>query len=806
MKSRSRYSLAVVVAFSLIIGAGGAAQAVSLPSAAIYFGPIAKATFGDPDKALSVSQTSGVTTVTSSTPGICSVTGKTVKILGAGICKLVASNPGSSTHKPARSVSKSFLISKAANTVTLSDFGWLSLANPKAELTTTQSVGTTILSSLTPTTCKVTNGTVEALKIGRCTVRASNPGNANFLAAKSITKSVTVARTSNIAPPQPHVGPWTIRQITFDDTNSWSNTKAANDWVSKGWYEAGLGYRLVEVEALSTTRIEYRVLDSLGRPTPNKLLNLSVGKRYASSNAKVRVGNESTSGVDRNPQDQLLVTGTTDALGVASFEITGLDPVARAGLYTQLAAWITGLDQDVIDITELEYVIPSGTGNGEDPTIDLGPPNGPIDSLFYQPCTGIKLVGQIANIDVDPVNQTTTVLSVTRGRPDVPSGIWDHSVLATLPAGSFISSNSKIVSISVYSPIAGMPILLRLQNTRTNHTKFIEVLANTTKANQWEVISFDFSKLATSSQPYSTTVAYRTLALVVNPGQASTGQRLFFKDFNFPGALIAKDSLTTSSTAPILSDSPTSNSQYLWAEEFNGASKSRPNSSDWKYALDWNNFIQGTQPDLVEQDGNGNLSIGMQKCADETWNGGIIHTLGRKAFLYGKIEARIKIAQDPGWFSAFYMFGEDVAHWPSCGEFDIQEAGPWNDFTSSGTIHGNNPNSTTAWNGGGGLSTKVPGTRAQLSADYHVFGLLWTPTSITFTLDNVPYRSFTKAQVLKDVGTWPFDVPNFLVFSVYPYVASLPSNTPVGTTLRGQVLVDWIHYSKHEGYGQVFDR
>ncbi|MFM8926774.1 MAG: family 16 glycosylhydrolase, partial [Rhodoluna sp.] len=317
---------------------------------------------------------------------------------------------------------------------------------------------------------------------------------------------------------------------------------------------------------------------------------------------------------------------------------------------------------------------------------------------------------------------------------------------------------------------------------------------------------FNFANLSAGSQPLDLSVSYSSAALLIDPGNATRGLKMYFKNFTMPGALIPANSLTTTSTNPLMSSPAGPSNGYLWSEEFNGPNKSRPNSASWKYALDWNNFIQGTQPDLVELDGNGNLAIGMQKCSDGTWNGGIIHTLGKTAFLYGKIEARVKLAQDPGWFSAFYMFGEDVAHWPTCGEIDVQEAGPWNDFSSSGTIHGNNPGTTTPWNNGNGFSTKVGYTRAQLAQDFHVYGVLWTPNSIAFTLDGVPYRTFSKADILRDGGTWPFDVPEFIVYSIYPHTASLPSATEAGTVLRGQVLVDWIRYSPYQGYGQVINR
>jgi beta-glucanase (GH16 family) len=792
-----------------VVGLSGSlsAHAATLPSAVISFTTPSKAVYGDPDKQLTITQNAGVTTVISTTPAVCSVSiDLKVKVLAVGVCRLSASNPGTANYKAARPISKSFVISKAPNYISIADFNWLSMAHREAEISTSETAGTTVLKSLTKTVCTVVGQKVYAIKIGKCTLSASNSGSANYLAAKSVTKTVAIGATSTVLPPAPFVGPWTVRQHTFTDANSVSDTASASDWVSNGWYKAGLKFRVAQLPVLSTVTMRYLVTDSTGRPTPNKNVNLSVGKRYAGSNAKVKVGTQSTAGVDKSPADQLLVSATTNSFGIATFEITGLDTTARNGLYTQIAAWVTDLSQDVIDITNLEYSLPAGTGGvTTDPT--LVNPNKAIDSLFYQPCTGVTLFGQIANIDVDPVGKADTVLAVSRGRSDAPSGIWDYSVLATLNKGTFVSAGNKQVSVQVYSPIAGLKILLRAQNARGSYTKYVQTQAFTTKVNQWETLVFDFASLAAGSQGLDLTVNYSTLALLVDAGNSSRGIKLYFKNFMMPGALIPSDALSTKSTEPNLSAKAGPMGEYLWAEEFNGPAKSRPHSDSWKYALDWNNFIQGTQPDLVELDGSGNLAIGMQKCADGSWNGGIIHTLGKTAFLYGKIEARIKLANDPGWFSAFYMFGEDVAHWPTCGEIDVQEAGPWNDFSSSGTIHGNNPGSTTSsWNNGSGLSTKVPYSRTQLASQFHTYGVLWTPNSITFTLDGVTYRHFTKEQVLKDVGTWPFDVPEFIVYSIYPYTASLPASTPAGTVLRGQVLVDWIRYSSYQGYGQVLDR
>jgi len=376
MKTSRKRVLALTIALMAGFGSTMQAQAVTMPTATISFPALTKVTYGNPDIALNITQSAGVTTATSVTPTICSVlNNSTIKILTSGVCKITATNPGAVTHKPARAVTRSFTISKAANTVTLSDFAWLSMANPTADLTATETSGTTTLSSLTTKYCTLSGNKVTAIKVGTCTIRASNPGNANYLPAKSVSKTVKIGLTSTVTPPVvppvtppvSYAGPWTIRQSNFNDTNSTNMIGDSTAWVNNGWYHAGLGYRIAQVEAKSTTRLTYTVTDGVGRPTPNKTVYFSVGKRHGGSNAKVQVGTQSTNGADKSPLDQILVTGTTDAQGVVSWDVIGLDTTARSGLYTQVAAWVTDLGIDTIDITNLEYSIPVGgppTGGG----------------------------------------------------------------------------------------------------------------------------------------------------------------------------------------------------------------------------------------------------------------------------------------------------------------------------------------------------------------------------------------------------------------------------------------------------------
>ena len=371
MKISLKHVLVAAIAVLIGLSANVQAQSATMPTATIAFPTLPRAVFGGPDVPLQITQSAGTTTAESTTPATCSViNNSSVRILAAGICKITATNLGTTSHKPARAVNRSFSIAKAPNVLTISDFGWLSMANPTADITTTETSGVTLLTSLSTRYCTISGKKVTAIKVGTCTIRASSPSTENYLTAKTVSKSVVIGLTSSIQPPVVvppainYVGPWTIRQTTFNDTNSFNRSADANAWVANKWYMPGLRAQIAQVAVLSTTKVSYLVTDSLGRPTPNKTINLSVGKRHGGSTASVKVGALTSNGVDKTPLDQILVTGTTDSKGVVSFDITGLDTVAKAGRYTQIAAWITDLEKDVIDITNLEYSLPAGGSSG----------------------------------------------------------------------------------------------------------------------------------------------------------------------------------------------------------------------------------------------------------------------------------------------------------------------------------------------------------------------------------------------------------------------------------------------------------
>lgn len=95
----------------------------------------------------------------------------------------------------------------------------------------------------------------------------------------------------------------------------------------------------------------------------------------------------------------------------------------------------------------------------------------------------------VANPYQQGINPSNTVVKFTK---TVDSQPWAGATLE-LEAPIDFSSTTKI-SVKVYSPKAGIPVLLKLENNDDNKING-EVTAYTTKENQWEELVFDFSKL-----------------------------------------------------------------------------------------------------------------------------------------------------------------------------------------------------------------------------------------------------------------------------------------------------------------------
>lgn len=301
--------------------------------------------------------------------------------------------------------------------------------------------------------------------------------------------------------------------------------------------------------------------------------------------------------------------------------------------------------------------------------------------------------------------------------------------------------------------------------------------------------------------------------------------------------------------------------KLLWSEEFKGkrglpptvhitgkrdSSKfnwntevtSRPNNRERQYYTDGvvqYNSNGSVAHWAIELDGKGNLVINAvrpQKAVKGKHRGtfppdtcyygkceflsGRINTKDRLSFLYGQIEARMRIPQGGGTWPAFWMLGSNIddVNWPSCGEVDIMEAAatPEREGSIFGSLH------SFPDDGFGLTSSEYPD---DLYTKYHVFGIRWIKDRIDWLMDGKVFYSMTRKEATAGYNAvwsdllgetlnreWPFNKKMFLILNL-AMGGTLGGDSqndfkaPPGAT-GGQFSIDWIRYYSVNGQGKLF--
>ena len=156
----------------------------------ITFAALGNKTWGDPDFTVSATASSGLT-VSFSAGGTCTVSGSTVHIVGAGGCLITASQPGNASYLPAASVERPFTVANAAQTISFPALANRRLGDPDFTVSATASSGLAV-SFAAGGACTISGTRVHLTGEGRCTIGASQAGNANYNPATTVARSFTI--------------------------------------------------------------------------------------------------------------------------------------------------------------------------------------------------------------------------------------------------------------------------------------------------------------------------------------------------------------------------------------------------------------------------------------------------------------------------------------------------------------------------------------------------------------------------------------------------------------------------------------
>ncbi|NDV63402.1 glycoside hydrolase family 16 protein [Puniceicoccales bacterium CK1056] len=191
-------------------------------------------------------------------------------------------------------------------------------------------------------------------------------------------------------------------------------------------------------------------------------------------------------------------------------------------------------------------------------------------------------------------------------------------------------------------------------------------------------------------------------------------------------------------------------SAIVWQDEFNGT---EIDTETWTWDVASHGFGNGqleydTSRAKNSYIDNGNLVIEAfrEDYFGKAFTSARLNTQGRFAFKYGTLEARIKMPDTAnGLWPAFWLLGNNFPGilWPAAGEIDIVEMGAASGITDgkqqeriNSAIHYSNAADEYEF------AAEWIDAAVDLSQDYHLYRIDWTPSSLTFFLDGVQFASW----------------------------------------------------------------
>jgi beta-glucanase (GH16 family) len=213
-------------------------------------------------------------------------------------------------------------------------------------------------------------------------------------------------------------------------------------------------------------------------------------------------------------------------------------------------------------------------------------------------------------------------------------------------------------------------------------------------------------------------------------------------------------------------EKPNGNNDILiWSDEFNEGV--RPNLKNWGYDMGngdygWGNnekqYYTNRPENVIIEEGLLKITAKRENYRDHSYTSTRMKTQGRFFFTYGKVEVRAKLPTGSGTWPAIWMLGENITSvgWPSCGEIDIMEhVGNRPGWTSS-AIHNK-----------AGYAGSYFGEEqyiADVTSEFHVYGILWTEEKIEFTVDEEVYFTYNPSE--KNANNWPFTANQFIILNI----------------------------------------
>jgi len=235
----------------------------------------------------------------------------------------------------------------------------------------------------------------------------------------------------------------------------------------------------------------------------------------------------------------------------------------------------------------------------------------------------------------------------------------------------------------------------------------------------------------------------------------------------------------------------------VWSDEFDGSTL---NLANWEYMIGdgtsyglpsgWGNnelqYYTDRPENIYVQDGNLVIVAREESYHGYDYTSARIRSLNKQDFLYGRMEARIKLPTTQGMWPAFWMLPTDSVYggWAASGEIDIVESVNIADTVYAAIHYGGEwPDNT--YSGG----SYADGT--DFSLDFHTYAIEWELAEIRWYVDGILYNNETSWW--SSGGDFPAPFDQLFHFLLNIAVGGNWPGSPDGSTvLPQQMVVDYV--------------
>ena len=234
--------------------------------------------------------------------------------------------------------------------------------------------------------------------------------------------------------------------------------------------------------------------------------------------------------------------------------------------------------------------------------------------------------------------------------------------------------------------------------------------------------------------------------------------------------------------------------ELVWADEFE--TLGTPDDSKWDYNIGtgsngWGNGESQYYTDRPEnvkvEDGLLKIIAKKEDYSGSGYTSARLLTQDKYEFTYAKVEVRAKLPEGGGTWPAIWTLGAniDTAGWPVCGEIDIMEHVGNNQNVISSALH--NPSSY------GNTVNKGEKTIPNVSSEFHVYALDWMPKKMVFSVDGVPFYTYSPGT--KNMDNWPYTEDQFIIL-----------NVAMGGSFGGAIEPSFIESTMEVDYVRVYQK